>query len=375
MRKLFFLTLVLISLGSLGDEKSTNSSSKGALARQAGSIPSLTQVLGQSLGPMTAEKKAFLDFLEEEDWGKALIQWQRLFGGNSPSPMEQGLWAYLLVQNGMPVNGLEQLFSVSQPRRTLGKGFLRNIGALLPVDHPAWSQAHIKWNSEWVDIFGPESLTRGGAFQGVEGVGEQGRVFSLLKRVQLHPKERDQMSWQRALNLVLEERVSEASKILSRLLKRKSNFSGRDVMNITVARLLFGKGRFEASIRHYNQVPESSPHWFVSQEEKAWAYMKKGEPQNTLAVLRTLMTPEFASQVGPDGIFLTSLASLKVCDYPQVARSVREYRARFKPKAQKLLELGRKGGLPEALLVPTASVGPHSCERALCFGASQGGQL
>ena len=122
-------------------------------------------------------------------------------------------------------------------------------------------------------------------------------------------------------------------------MKAPNNPVGQDLMTVTAARLLYQNGFLDAAIKYYGQVQKSSDYWFDAQEEQGWAYIRKGEPQNTLAVTKTLTRPEFTSQTGPEPMFLHSLAELKVCDYPEVVTTLNQFRERFKTRAKDLMAL------------------------------------
>ena len=97
------------------------------------------------------------------------------------------------------------------------------------------------------------------------------------------------------------------------------------------------------AIGYYSKIPKKSEYWFTAQEEMAWSYIRKGEPQNTLAVTQTLMHKDFVPQVGPEGVFVRALSSLKVCDYPEVVASINSYRTRFKERAKIMVNLSESG--------------------------------
>ena len=126
------------------------------------------------------------------------------------------------------------------------------------------------------------------------------------------------------------------------MLKGEQNLVQVDLANLTAARLLYQRGFLEAAIKYYEKVNKTSEYWWTAQEELAWSYIRKGQPQNTLAVTRTLMVSEFAPQVGPETVMLRALAQLKVCDYPGVVKSIDEYRKRYRGRALRLLKVANQ---------------------------------
>ena len=306
----------------------------------------LTDSLRRSVGPVTPEINIFLSFLDQNKWDKALYQWYSAFTDTSfeDSSTGRALFAYLLIKNNLLVNGVEHLFFAPQPR-AIDKELTKQIRSLLPVDSSVWSQAHIRWQTAWTDLFGTDIEIKVLSYQ-IYDPGNQELIFRLLKKTKSNTRARAWIEWQMAVSLALNGDVAKSAKVLAHLLRDEQGVVSKDLLTLTAARLLFEQGYLDASIKYYDKIPKNSEYWFVAQEEKAWTYIRKGEPQNTMAISKTLMLPEFAPQVGPEVVFLKSLAELKVCDYPQVVKSIREYKDRFKLRSQNLLEIEEKGLTP-----------------------------
>lgn len=130
-----------------------------------------------------------------------------------------------------------------------------------------------------------------------------------------------------------------SAKLLNSLMTTKNNPVQMDLMNITAARMLFENGYMDAAIKYYKKVPTKSEFWLDAQEEIGWAYIRKGEPQNTIATTQSLVIPELQNIVGPETVFLRSLALLKVCDYAAVVKTLGMFKDRFKPKTVQMLAI------------------------------------
>ncbi len=139
-----------------------------------------------------------------------------------------------------------------------------------------------------------------------------------------------------------------SAKVMKHLIDAPNNRVTLDHMNLTIGRLLFQNGYLDPAAQYYTKVSKESDFWLEAHEELAWVYIRKGEPQNTLAVTQTAMNPVFENQVGPEAVFLHSLAQLKVCDYPGVAQTIKTFRERFRPKAENLMELSKTGVTEES---------------------------
>jgi len=67
----------------------------------------------------------------------------------------------------------------------------------------------------------------------------------------------------------------------------------------------------------------------MAQEELAWSYMRKGEPQNALSITKSLTYPQFKGWVGIESHLLGAFTSLKVCDYPGVMSIMKSLKGQF----------------------------------------------
>jgi hypothetical protein len=119
-----------------------------------------------------------------------------------------------------------------------------------------------------------------------------------------------------------------------------------DLMNLTAARLLYQAGYLDAAKKYYEKVTKSSDDWFDAQEELAWTELRKGEAQNALAITRSLVIPAFLPLISPEAVFAKSLAHLKVCDYPEVAKALQLFRDTFKERSKLLMALSDSGNTP-----------------------------
>lgn len=293
-------------------------------------------------GPATAEQNIFFGFMDKGDFEKALFQWPAAFGSTefSKTTTGQALNDYLLFKNGLKITSLESLLSIEKPE-TISPQVVKMWVEAAPVNDQTWGLVQIaKWNPFWSgsNQFGTSAEIRVRSRQtyGTEQVAD---LKELIKKTQVDTPERAWLSWQLVLALSTGDDAGTAAKALAVLMKAPHNPVSQDLMTITAARLLYQNGFMDAALKYYGQVPKSSDYWFDAQEESGWAYIRKGEPQNTIAVTKTLAMPEFTSQVGPEPMFLRSLAQLKVCDYPSVVETLNVFRDRYKKRAAALMAI------------------------------------
>jgi tetratricopeptide (TPR) repeat protein len=293
----------------------------------------LTEDMRRRLGRTTPEQNIFFGFLNKSQFDKALFQWDSAFQKSRFKSTANGraLYSYLLFKNGLKINGLENLLAIRNPEAISPK--MKKVWQLLAgPSYQGWRFVTSDWNNGWTKFFGDKTEAQVLSFR-MYDPSKASRVLNLLKKTSLKTEARAKLEWQMALSLALEGNSGKAGKVLAHLLKAKSHVISKELIYITAARLLYEKGYLDAAIKYYKRVPRASEYWFVAQEELAWSYIRKGEPQNTLAVTQSLMTPALSPHVGPEAVFLRSLSQLKVCDYPEVVKSINEFRKRFRRRA------------------------------------------
>ena len=228
-------------------------------------------------------------------------------------------WAYLLFENGLEVYGVETLLEIKNPKAINNK--LKNLWKkALPAGHPVWATAQAHWSPAWKGFFD--------------------RDIELATQTE--------QNLQQALDLATKGNTTQSAKILNRLLKSPANQASSGLIALTAGRLSYSQGHWDKAIQYYQKVSQNSEYWFTAREELAWSYMAKGEPQDVIAVINSLLLESFAAHVGPESIFLNALAQLKTCDYFGAAESLNVFKQRFKQRAQSLMEV-RKPGQTKAM--------------------------
>ncbi len=173
--------------------------------------------------------------------------------------------------------------------------------------------------------------------------------MELVNKTAVGTESRDRLTWVLAVNSILDGKINEAAQLISYLLKSNNKVLSQDLLHLTAARLLYQQGLLDPAINYYKKIPKESDYWLWAQEEKGWAYLRKGEPQNALAQTETLMQPLLAPQVGPEAVYLQALSFLKVCDYPSVLKTIDEFRIRFKNKFQFFIKFKEQGLSPSVV--------------------------
>lgn len=302
--------------------------------------------LRKMLSQMTAEQNIFFQFLEKGDFERALFQFAPAFEKTSfiQSANGQALKAYLLFQNQITVSGIEDLLMIAEPK-SIDKDLIQLWRQAADESHPAWTQVWIeKWNPQWTEIFGVNAEIQVRSRQ-INGFDQMDLVKDLMVKSKPGTRERAMLQWQLVLALVSKER-GQAAQALAHLMKQPQNPVDVSLMEITAARMLYQNGYLDAAINYYKKIPKASDYWFEAQEEIGWAYIRKGQPQDTLAVTRTLTQPYFAHLVGPEASFLRTLAQLKVCDYSGVHAALNQFRKDFRERTAQLVQLQESADTP-----------------------------
>ena len=253
---------------------------------------------------------------------------------------EQARVGHTLFNNKLPLHGVKTLFKVKNPNSISDE--VKNLWkAALPANHPIWQQVQVKWSQAWTNFFDQETQVRANLPQ----MGP-GQLRAMLGSTQ-HPAARAALEFQLALDLASAEKTTQALAILDRLLKARDHREDKNLMALTAGRLLYPRGDWGKAIQYYRQVTQESEYWFTAQEEMAWSYMAKGEPQNSLAITNGLILDTFAAHVGPDALFLHAFSQLKTCNFFGTANSLNVFKQRFKQRAQSLMKVRREGWTPE----------------------------
>lgn len=285
------------------------------------------------LGTVNPEQNFFLRHLEDGQWMEALIQYGSAFDNSAFEKTENGtaLKALLFFKSGMPVMGLEELFAVEDPKK-IHFQIINEWREAAKEDHKAWFVSRLKWSASWGEIFGRviEVRVMAADLSLQRSIDD---LNTLAMKAPVNSKERSLIDWHLALAYAMKDQSDKAAKIMAALMKAPNNPVPIDLMNITAARMLYQNGYLEAATKYFDKVPKASDYYFTAMEEKSWAFIRKGEPQNALAVTQTLVNPILTGQIGPESWLVRGLSQLKVCDYPAVLETLKGFPKDFKSKA------------------------------------------
>ena len=278
------------------------------------------------------DQSQFINLVEEGAWDKALLTYPVAFEGSDFQKSADGRAVFALAhfKAGMPVTGLELLFALGEPNQ-IHPEVRRLWKEAADEKNPAWDLAQVTWKPAFAELFSPSIEFRIVA-RDLAMMKDPAALLALFSRLPNKSMERARAGWQLVIAYSLQNKVEEAAKVLAHVLKNEQAPVGRDLMDLTAARLLYQRAMYAPAIKYYEKVPKKSEYWTDAQEEMAWSFIRKGEPQNALAVSKSLVNPAMVTQAGAEGFFVHSLSQLKICDYPGVIASLKDFSKRFKER-------------------------------------------
>jgi hypothetical protein len=325
-----------------------NDEAKGPKAEAAKKVE-----IGQAISPFKAvfpnangDQNIFFVLLQSGENEKAILQYFAAYGKTPVFKTSNGqaMLSYLFLKNDMPVLGIENLFAQTKPGQ-ISPILAKALHEIAPDNSPVWKVARVVWSPEWTKIFSANAEVQVKARK-VYTAKDTAYLKELIKTSAAGTEERAAIQWQLVLALALNNETVTAAKLLNNLMATTSNPVHMDLMNMTAARFLYENGYMDAAIKYYKKVSKKSDLWLEAQEEIAWSYIRKGEPQNTLAITQSLVIPEFKNMIGPETLFVRALGQIKVCDYPAVAASLTDFKDRYRPRVVEMLKLTQNANTP-----------------------------
>ncbi len=101
----------------------------------------------------------------------------------------------------------------------------------------------------------------------------------------------------------------------------------QQMARMALARVYYGGGQkdmasFDAAIRNYAQVPDSSELWLDSLFERSWAYYQVGNYTRALGNLLTVGSPFFEEEYYPEAFVLKAVIFFRNCLYEEALRTI-----------------------------------------------------
>jgi hypothetical protein len=335
------LTVTLLSSGVLG------ATATPQVAPAEASEPAELRLLTFGNPAQDEFKKAYLS----HNYPAALSAWPQAYASTPFADTATGyaFYSYLLFKADIRVTALEHLFLVKNPAQIAGP--VRQLWRdAAPPSHDVWKLAHLRWTSAWTQVFAgfsgresvpfqPANITKATQLKGLE---------QALARSTPNTNERAWAQWQLSLWAAIHDQTALAKNQIDALLNSKQTLFGKDQLHVAKARILFQEADLKGALNEYQMISRSSDYWLETLEERAWTYMRLGQPDKSLGELKTLLSPVFTPQVGPEPFFLQAFINLKICDFSQIFKTLDDFKARFRVRAALIQKLAKNGKTPEA---------------------------
>ena len=165
-------------------------------------------------------------------------------------------------------------------------------------------------------------------------------ALRLLERVPMGHPLSSQLAATAVLAFARKGEIGEAGKLLKRRVEPELNKTraAEKLANhyLTLGRLLYQAGAFEASESFYAKVPRGLPEFLPARAERTWTLLRLGRVGDLRGELASLSHQVFADRFLPEVALVRSISNLKLCRYDDVAKDFNAFITTHKVWAQKI---------------------------------------
>jgi len=283
-------------------------------------------------------EKEFLGLMNSGNFKHALTAWNSAHGLTNFGQSANGkaTLAYLMVQNGLTLSGLDLVLSTNP--KNLDPQLLKIWTTELKNSvfiQKGWMQTAGSWKS----VHNNEPVTLK-----IKTAKDIARAFD---RASALPKdnanEKARIWWQIATQGPQINQIDSSLRALKLMRESGQTAIGQDQVSSALGRILYQKGDLDAATQAFNEIPKSSNLWVESVEERAWTSLRKSDYDKALGETITLLSPALAPLVGPESYYLANLMALKVCDYPRIFKNSEAFKQRHTGRLTAMQELAKTG--------------------------------
>ncbi len=105
---------------------------------------------------------------------------------------------------------------------------------------------------------------------------------------------------------------------------------------LSLGRLFYTVGKFDTSIRYYDQIQRENAAWLDSLFESSWAYYKMENYNRAMGNLHSLNSPFFEDSYQPEALILQAVILLKNCQFKESKTAVERFIRIYKPLHEEL---------------------------------------
>ena len=170
-----------------------------------------------------------------------------------------------------------------------------------------------------------------------EKVHENHRYFpeTQLSRSKIFNEQNDALKESLALNQCKASAIKQEDQAESIKIKRYYRMIF-EICQVSIARELYKKGKFEESIIAYDKITKDSYKWPYIILEKAWAYYQLGDYNRTLGLLLTYKSPLLETYFFPEAEYLAALSYFKLCLFEDSLVFTKQYDQFYRPRFTEL---------------------------------------
>ena len=316
-----------------------------------------------SLFPPLNKPHDFIKAFEERNFERALSLWFKSIKDTAFAKSSTGLalYSYILFNNGFEFLALNTLLEKSRPEdmdAIVSKLWKTDISK----QHSVWDYFFFPLSQKWQSLFDEEIIFKLGSKIPFQLNKDQEYIKSLLALPLNDTVDTFSIEWSFVLSLIQTEDMDSATKILAWLINKTKDQNKRDMIHLTVGRLLADVGEVQASLSYYSQVKIPSYFWLLAQEEKAWISFNKEDYGKAYSTVSAFEYPQFKKELSPFMFLIRALSQLKNCDYKGLARSLTDFKFLFSKKEariEKILTSNSYKALIQALLAFYRSGSPY----------------
>lgn len=304
----------------------------------------------------TPEQKDVKRMIEQQQFHQAFVFYPNAYAESDIYDTYTGvsLYLYLMFKAGVEVSALEGLFSLKEPQKMSNEMkalWKQNV----PASHPVWNRFISPWNSKLTVIFDIQVSEKLAIYTFANQPKSLKQLTAWEKSLPKNSKKdiaQDTLKrWNIALLAPTFDKPEMGLKQLKMLSTSGQKMIATDRLALTEGRTLYQMKKLDAALSAYSRIEKSSEYWLEALEEKAWTFLRKGQPEKALAELQTVTSPLFAKLIGPEPYILMSLTHLDICDYTNVFKTSQIFKNKFKERIAALTALAN--GKNDALIGKT----------------------
>jgi len=290
------------------------------------------------------EAKTFLSALNKGEYHEALVLWPSSNEARNSTATNQALYAFALYKDNMPLLGFEKLKSISNLNsisQTVKTLWRNELG----VNSSFWRNSNLVWTSNLSSLFSDKiaSALKAWSLHDLQTNSDFKKAQGLLSDLE-GTDPGAWVKWQLALAYGEKNRTALAVDYLQSLADSENQHAiGQDEVLMAAARMLYQDNKLDLAMKYYDKVSKSSDYWLEALEERAWIFARLNNFERTLGEMKTILSPTFAAQVGPESYFLATLANLKICDYASIFEVLKNFKARNQTRITEIQKLADTG--------------------------------